>query len=45
MYVEWFRNNGETFGDTLDYVMNERGLEVGEFRSAVAGRDMGIVLD
>ncbi|EKV09823.1 hypothetical protein PDIP_63170 [Penicillium digitatum Pd1] len=42
---EWFRNNGETFGDTLDYVMNERGLEVGEFRSAVAGRDMGIVLD
>ncbi|KAJ5194268.1 hypothetical protein N7491_001604 [Penicillium cf. griseofulvum] len=42
---EWFRNNGETFGDTLEYVMNERGLEVGEFRSAVAARDMGIVLD
>ncbi|KAJ5484418.1 hypothetical protein N7453_012372 [Penicillium expansum] len=42
---EWFRNNGETFGDTLEYVMNERGLEVGEFRSAVASREMGIVLD
>ncbi|KAJ6179707.1 hypothetical protein N7519_010168 [Penicillium mononematosum] len=41
---EWFRNNGETFGDTLEYVMNERGLEVGELRSAVADRDMGIVL-
>ncbi|KAJ6169133.1 hypothetical protein N7497_001976 [Penicillium chrysogenum] len=42
---EWFRNNGETFGDTLEYVMNERGFEVGELRSAVADRDMGIVLD
>ena len=42
---EWFRNNGETFGDTLEFVMNERGLEVGELRSAVAGRDMGIVLN
>ncbi|KOS36831.1 hypothetical protein ACN38_g12399 [Penicillium nordicum] len=42
---EWFRNNGETFGDTLEYVMNERGLEVEELRSAVVGRDMGIVLN
>ncbi|CAI7651532.1 unnamed protein product [Penicillium glandicola] len=42
---EWFRNNGETFGDTLEYVMNERGVEVGELRSGVADRDMGIVLN
>ncbi|KAJ5787686.1 hypothetical protein N7457_002676 [Penicillium paradoxum] len=42
---EWFRDNGETFGDTLEYVMNERGIEVLEFRSAVTNRDMGIVLN
>lgn len=42
---EWFRDNGETFGDTLDYVMDERGIEVREISSAVANRDMGIVLD
>ena len=41
---EWFRDNGETFGDTLEYVMNERGLDVREVRSAVVDRDMGIVL-
>lgn len=42
---DWFRDNGETFGDTLEYVMNERGLDAGELRSAVVDRDMGIVLD
>jgi hypothetical protein len=42
---EWFRDNGETFGDTLEYVMNERGLNVKELRSAVVDRDMGIVTD
>ncbi|KAJ6008855.1 hypothetical protein N7499_001099 [Penicillium canescens] len=42
---DWFRDNGETFGDTLEYVMNERGLDAGELRSAVLDRDMGIVLD
>jgi hypothetical protein len=42
---EWFRDNGETFGDTLEYVMGQRGLDIREVRSAVADRDMGIVLD
>jgi hypothetical protein len=42
---EWFRDNGETFGDTLEYVMNERGFDIKEVRSSVVDRDMGIVLD
>ncbi|CAG7954748.1 unnamed protein product [Penicillium salamii] len=42
---EWFRDNGETFADTLEFVMNERGLDVSEVRSAVADREMGIVLN
>jgi hypothetical protein len=42
---EWFRDNGETFGDTMEYVMNERGLDIREIRSAIVNRDMGIILD
>ncbi|KAJ5143895.1 uncharacterized protein N7515_002682 [Penicillium bovifimosum] len=42
---EWFRDNGETFGDTMEYVMNERGLEIREVRSAIVNRGMGIILD
>ncbi|THC94582.1 hypothetical protein EYZ11_005942 [Aspergillus tanneri] len=49
MYVhslgEWFRDNGETFGDTLEWVMNERGDDVEEFRASIEDRDLGIVLD
>lgn len=40
---EWFRDNGETFGDTLEWVMAERGEDVGEFRAAIAGREVGVV--
>ena len=40
---EWFRDNGETFGDTLDWVMAERGEDVGEFRAAIADREVGVV--
>ncbi|KAJ5336694.1 hypothetical protein MYU51_005763 [Penicillium brevicompactum] len=42
---EWFRDNGETFADTLEYVMNERGLDVSEVRYALADRQIGIVLN
>ena len=40
---EWFRNNGETFGETLAWVMLERGEDVENFRAAIYNRDMGIV--
>ncbi|KAJ5820412.1 hypothetical protein N7474_006003 [Penicillium riverlandense] len=42
---DWFRNNGETFGDTLEFVMRERGDDVGELRAAILDREMGIVLE
>ncbi|KAJ5571005.1 hypothetical protein N7535_004665 [Penicillium sp. DV-2018c] len=42
---EWFRDNGETFGDTMEYVMNERGLDILEIRSVIADHGMGIILD
>ena len=42
---DWFRDNGETFGDTLEWVMKERGDHAGELRLAVDGRKMGIVVD
>lgn len=40
---DWFRNNGETFGDTLAWVMQERGDDVGELRAAIADREVGVV--
>ncbi|KAL4960306.1 Brix domain-containing protein [Aspergillus stella-maris] len=39
---DWFRNNGETFGDTLDWVVKERGEEMEEFRAAIADRELGV---
>ncbi|KAL4802777.1 Brix domain-containing protein [Aspergillus unguis] len=39
---DWFRENGETFGETLEWVMQERGEDVEEFRIAVLERDLGI---
>ncbi|KAI9795947.1 MAG: hypothetical protein M1833_006595 [Piccolia ochrophora] len=40
---EWFENNGETFGQTLDWVMNERGEDAGELRDSIDYGVMGIV--
>lgn len=42
---EWFRNNGETFGETAEWVMKERGEDVEEFRASIADREMGVVWD
>ncbi|KAL3476796.1 Brix domain-containing protein [Aspergillus californicus] len=39
---DWFRENGETFGDTLDWVIKERGDDIGEFRAAIADRELGV---
>ncbi|KAF7588787.1 hypothetical protein BBP40_005218 [Aspergillus hancockii] len=40
---DWFRDNGETFGDTLEWVMNERGDNIEEFKAAISDRELGIV--
>ncbi|KAK6812094.1 hypothetical protein RU639_012254 [Aspergillus parasiticus] len=42
---DWFRENGETFGDTLEWVMKERGDDIEEFRAAISDREVGIVWD
>lgn len=42
---DWFRNNGETFGDTLEWVIKERGDEMEEFRAAISERELGIAWD
>ncbi|KAL2821777.1 Brix domain-containing protein [Aspergillus cavernicola] len=39
---DWFRDNGETFGDTLEWVMKERGEDVEEFRAAVSECELGV---
>ena len=40
---EWFENNGETFGQTLDWVMKERGEDVDDLRERVWEGEAGIV--
>jgi hypothetical protein len=39
---DWFRNNGETFVDTLLWVMNERGEDAEGLKMAVEDCEMGI---
>jgi hypothetical protein len=38
---DWFENNGETWGQTLEWVLDERGEDVGEFLGRVADGEMG----
>ncbi|KAI9834518.1 MAG: hypothetical protein M1838_005496, partial [Thelocarpon superellum] len=40
---EWFENNGETFGQTLDWVVAERGGVVDELREGIELNDEGVV--
>ena len=40
---EWFENNGETFGQTLDWVIKERGEDVNELRESVWEGEEGIL--
>lgn len=42
---DWFENNGETFEQTLDVVLAQRGVDVGGFRNAVADGEIGIATD
>ena len=41
----WFENNGDTFQQTLEWVMNERGEDVEEIRQCITERSRGIVID
>ncbi|KAL2000608.1 hypothetical protein VTN02DRAFT_2851 [Thermoascus thermophilus] len=39
---EWFRDNGETFADTLEWVLRERGEDPQEVKDAIVDRELGI---
>ncbi|EER27464.1 hypothetical protein D8B26_006469 [Coccidioides posadasii str. Silveira] len=39
---EWFENNGETFAQTLEWVVNERGEDILSFREAISDGELGI---
>ncbi|CAI6333366.1 unnamed protein product [Periconia digitata] len=41
---DWFENNGETWGQTLEWVLVERGEDISEFMSALAAGDVGIAV-
>lgn len=40
---EWFENNGETFGETVAFVVGERGGEMDEMRASVEDGVEGVV--
>lgn len=41
---EWFVNNGETFSETLGFVIRQRGGEMEALKSAVEECEMGVVV-
>lgn len=41
---DWFENNGETWVQTLDFVLNERGEDVGEFMGALRMEELGVTI-
>jgi len=41
---DWFDNNGETWGQTVEWVLRERGEDVEEVSAAIADGEMGIAL-
>ena len=42
--VEWFVNNGETFSETLGFVIRQRGGDMEALRDAVAEGEMGVAV-
>ena len=42
---EWFENNGETFGQTLEWVIRERGEDIEELREGIREGDLGAVTE
>lgn len=41
---EWFFNNGETFNETLKYVVKQRGGEMEELKAAVEDGELGVAV-
>ena len=41
---EWFNNNGETFSETLAYVLKQRGQDLQEMKDAVEDGELGIAI-
>ncbi|KAF1915466.1 hypothetical protein BDU57DRAFT_518445 [Ampelomyces quisqualis] len=41
---DWFENNGETWGQTLEWVLNERSEDVSNFMAAIAGGELGVAV-
>lgn len=42
---EWFENNGETFGQTLKYVLDQRGEDLEDVKDAIMEHSCGIIVD
>jgi hypothetical protein len=42
---DWFENNGETWVQTLEFVLAERGEDVGDFMGAIAEGHMGVAVN
>ncbi|TKA29025.1 hypothetical protein B0A50_03437 [Salinomyces thailandicus] len=42
--VEWFINNGETFSETLAFVVRQRGSDVEVLKDAVSDGEMGVAV-
>jgi hypothetical protein len=42
---DWFENNGETWVPTLEWVLNQRGEDVGEFMGAIADGELGVAIN
>jgi len=42
---EWFVNNGETFSETLAFVMRQRGQDVNELKAAIEDGEAGIIAE
>ncbi len=40
---EWFENNGETLGQTIEKVLSDRGEDIQEIREHIAKADLGVV--
>ncbi|KAI0578757.1 F-box domain containing protein [Pyrenophora tritici-repentis] len=41
---DWFTNNGETWVQTLEFVLEERGEDVGDFMGAIADGELGVAV-
>jgi hypothetical protein len=42
---DWFENNGETWVQTLEWVLSERGEDVSEFMGAIADGELGVAVN